>query len=201
MEDCPNEAHNFVATILPFQTNDYKSCCVSLRLKNHYAPEEIKNLQKVGYHIPTQNPIYYLYNWKRSQFTVYNCFELADIKHRSIFRSELDFLIACSWNKDVYYFMDIIESITRDIHCYVIYSNTSQFGCSRVLQPKKHELRNIAQIGGGKNCTLLVAELDIKSLATFQTHGYDSEDDSFKPLPPGFDRENVIRRHKHQFNL
>ncbi|MDD2789025.1 hypothetical protein, partial [Methanoculleus sp.] len=195
---CKNKplAYNLTAAILPFEVKDmYKSCCVSLRIKNHYAPEEIRDLNKNGYDIPCfENAIYHLYEWRGTQFTVYNCFELADIQHRAVFRSELDFLIACSWNKDVSYFMDILESVTRDLHCYVVYSNTSEFGCSRIIQPSRHEKRNLGQIGGGKNSTLLVGELDIESLANFQSHEYDPNDKRFKPLPPGFNRKHVPER-------
>ncbi|MDO9522311.1 MAG: hypothetical protein Q7J08_01195 [Methanocorpusculum sp.] len=196
---CKNKplAYNLTAALLPFEVKDmYKSCCVSLRIKNHYAPEEIRDLNKNGYDIPCfENAIYHLYEWRGTQFTVYNCFELADIQHRAIFRSELDFLIACSWNKDVSYFMDILESVTRDLHCYVVYSNTSEFGCSRIIQPSRHEKRNLGQIGGGKNSTLIVGELDIESLANFQSHEYDANDKRYKPLPPGFKRERAIKRH------
>lgn len=189
-------AFNMTAALLPFQINDkYKSCCVSLRIKNHYGPQEEKELNMCGYSLPDLGTsTYHLYNWRGNQFTIYNCFELADIQHRAIFRSELDFLIACSVNRDVNYFMDILESVVRDIHCYVIYSNTSEYGCSRIIQPKKHEERNIGQIGGGTNCTLLAGDLDIDALRKFQSHQYDETDNSFKPLPPGFDIKKVIER-------
>ncbi|ABN07100.1 hypothetical protein Mlab_0929 [Methanocorpusculum labreanum Z] len=189
-------AFNLTTALLPFQINDkYKSCCVSLRIKNHYGPQEEKELNMCGYSLPDLGTsTYHLYNWRGNQFTIYNCFELADIQHRAIFRSELDFLIACSVNRDVNYFMDILESVVRDIHCYVIYSNTSEYGCSRIIQPKKHEERNIGQIGGGTNCTLLAGDLDIDALRKFQSHQYDETDNSFKPLPPGFDIKKVIER-------
>lgn len=147
-------------------------------------------------YIPEQNTaIYHLYNWRGSQFSVYNCFELADIFHRGMFRSHLDYFIACSYNKDVTYFKDIIDSLTRDLHCYVIHSNTAKYGCSRILEPVKHEERTIAQIGGGKNPVALVGEIDITKLACFQTK-VDAKDSKFKPLPPGFNSEMVIKRHK-----
>ncbi|MDV0443499.1 hypothetical protein [Methanorbis rubei] len=192
-------AFNLTAALLPFQVkNLYKSCCVSLRVKNHYAPGEIFQLENYGYSLPNLNShVYHLYKWRKAQFTVYNCFELADIQHRALFRSELDYLIACSFNKDIHYFMDILDSVVRDVHCYVVYSNTSEFGCSRILRPTKHELKNMMQVGGGVNCTLLAGDLDIEALAKFQSHGYDKTDDSFKALPPGFNSAKVVMRHKH----
>ena len=195
-------AFNVTAAFLPFRVkNLYNSCSVSLRVKNHYAPDEIFELNKCGYALPDSDSyVYHLYHWRDTQFTVYNCFELADIQHRAIFRSELDCMIACSLNKDVHYFMDILESVARDIHCYVIYSNTAEFGCSRVLQPTKYERRNVMQVGGGVSSTLLTGDLDIATLATFQSHGYDKTDETFKPLPPGFDSSRVIMRHTEKLS-
>jgi hypothetical protein len=186
-------AFNMTAALLPFQINElYKSCCVSLRIKNHYAPQEKEELKKFGYSLPDlKSSTYHLYNWRDTQFTIYNCFELADIQHRGIFRCELDYLIACSVNQDVPYFMDILDSVVRDLHCYVIYSNTSEYGCSRIIQPTKQDMKNIAQIGGGANSTLLVGELDIDALRKFHSHEYDGKESPFKPLPPGFNHKNV----------
>lgn len=191
-------AFNVTAAFLPYRVkNLYNSCCVSLRVKNHYAPDEIYQLQKYGYDLPELDTyVYNLYHWNDTQFTIYNCYELADIQHRGIFRSELDCMIACSLNKDIHYFMDILDSVARDVHCYVIYSNTAEFGCSRVIQPTKYERKNVMQVGGGVSSTLLTGELDISALAKFQSKGYDKSDDTFKPLPPGFYSSKVIKRHK-----
>ena len=192
------KAYNFTAAILPYQVSQhYQSCCVSLRLKNYYAPGEIKDLNVNRYEVPEESQhSYNLYEWKGNQFTIYNCFELADIKHRSLFVSELDYLIACSWNKDVDYYANILESMCRDVHCYVMHANTANYGESRILQPTKRELKTLAAIGGGKNATLMVGELDIQKLAEFQVKAYNSDDETFKPLPPGFDSEMVKKRHK-----
>ena len=51
--------------------------------------------------------IYHLCQWKGIQFTVYNCYELTDIVHRCIFRSDLDVLFAVEYNKDINYFSNI----------------------------------------------------------------------------------------------
>lgn len=192
------KAYNFTAAILPYQVSQhYRSCCVSLRLKNYYAPSEIKDIIENRYDVPDQSQhSYNLYEWKGNQFTIYNCFELADIKHRSLFVSELDYLIASSWNRDVDYYANILESMCRDVHCYVIHANTANYGESRILQPTKRELKTLAAIGGGKNSTLMVGELDIQKLAEFQVKAHNSDDETFKPLPPGFDVEKVKKRHK-----
>lgn len=192
---CPKYAAlNTTVALLPFEVEDlYKSCSISLRVKNHYSPSEKQSLQECNYLLPEKKAdIYHLYNWKGTQFTIYNCFELADIKHRSLFLSELDYLIGCSWNKDTHYFNDIIDSVSRDLHCYVIYSNTSDYGCSRILQPTKSETKNIASIGGGATPTLITGDLNISKLRDFQAKPEQNGD--YKPLPPGFNSCKVGKR-------
>lgn len=192
---CPKYAAlNTTVALLPFEVEDlYKSCSISLRVKNHYSPGEKQSLQECSYLLPEKKAdIYHLYNWKGTQFTIYNCFELADIKHRSLFLSELDYLIGCSWNKDIHYFNDIIDSVSRDLHCYVIYSNTSDYGCSRILQPTKSETKNIASIGGGATPTLITGDLNISKLRDFQAKPEQNGD--YKPLPPGFNSCKVGKR-------
>lgn len=189
-------AFNTTVALLPFDVEDYyKSCSISIRVKNHYSPDEKSNLQDCNYLLPEKEAdVYHLYNWKGTQFTIYNCFELADIRHRSLFRSDLDYIIGCSYNRDTHYFNDIIDSVSRDLHCYVIYSNTANYGCSRIIQPTKSETRNIAYIGGGSTPTLITGDLEIAKLRNFQakpTHG-----GYYKPLPPGFDSCRVMKRGK-----
>lgn len=194
-KNCPKYAAlNTTVALLPFEVEDlYKSCSISLRVKNHYSPDEKHSLQECNYLLPEKEAdIYHLYNWKGTQFTIYNCFELADIQHRSIFLSELDYLIGCSWNKDIHYFNDIIDSVSRDLHCYVIYSNTSDYGCSRIIQPTKSDTKNIAYIGGGATPTLITGDINISKLRDFQAKPEQNGD--YKPLPPGFNSCKVRKR-------
>ena len=70
-------ALNIVVTILPFTENNYNSCVIIPRVKNHYAPKEKTLLRSYGYHVPKEvKSIYHLFHWKKSYFSVYNCFEL-----------------------------------------------------------------------------------------------------------------------------
>ena len=106
----------------------------------------------------------------------------------------MDLLVACVWNKDIKYYANILESIMRDLHCYVIQANTSHLGDSLILQPKKTEEMTLLRVLGGDNDVVLTAELDIEKLRDFQltqinaTAGSNSE---FKPLPPGFNPKNA----------
>ena len=93
---------------------------------------------------------YDLINWQNLYFTSFYCFELADTYHRSLFRSKVDLLIASEWNKDTPYFSNIVEALSRDLHCYIAQVNTSQFGDSRLTQPSETARKDILKLKGWK---------------------------------------------------
>ena len=94
------------------------------------------------------------------------------------------------WNKDTNYFDNIVRSASRDLHCYIIQSNTSKYGHSCIIAPKKTEESNPVFIKGGVNATLLVEEIDFDRLRRFQrTLGFESKE--FKDVPPCFNRNDV----------
>ena len=86
-----------------------------------------------------------------------------------------------------------MESLSRDLHCYCIQSNSSDYGDSRVIVPSKTEQRDMLRTKGGLNHTILTGVLDISALRDFQRKEYElqREDKRFKPTPPGFDRRIV----------
>lgn len=187
-------AHNLLVTILPFKENgQYKNARVFIREKNHYSPNEKRNI-KAQRLTPAEGEKkkYYMFVWDGLCFAPYNCFELADINHRSIFKSRIDILTACVWNPDTRYFSNIIESISRDLHCFVIQANSSTYGDSRVTAPRKTDEMDIIKVKGGENSTILTATLKIKELREFQTWEDEGlNDKKYKPTPPGYEREDV----------
>lgn len=203
-----NVAFNLMVTVLPFRINDYNTSLIKVRLKNHYSPNEKELLLGYRLTIPeaknsTENTAmsYDLFHWRKVYFSVYNCFELANIQHRSLFKSKVDFIIASELNKDTNYFSDIAGAWVRDVHSYFIQVNTSQYGDSRILQPSKSFKKDLIQVKGGLNSTVLVNTLEIKKLRDFQFMEYNlqndhinNEDCDFKPTPPDFDRSNVLKR-------
>lgn len=192
-----NECFNLVVAVLPNRNiNGYSECLVSIRNKNHYSPREKIEIESYDLKLPKIDTIYHRYTWRNCCFSVYNCFELTDISHRSKFRSYVDLLIGISWNKDKNYYANIVESTDRDLHCYFAYANTSHFGDSRIVAPKKTEIKDIIRISGGENCVLLKGKIDIKELRDYQKHTYDPLDERFKPTPAGFDHEIVRNERK-----
>lgn len=185
--------YNLVFTILPTNLNNQSTNIVlKARNKNHYSPKEKQIIESYGMLLSeSKKCLYNIFTWRNCIFTVFNCYELSDIQHRGLFREKIDLLIDVSWNQDTPYYSNILESAVRDIHCYAVNVNTSQFGDSRILLPKKTELKNLVQITGGENCTLIKGILNIQELRDFQKHDYVETDEVFKPTPAGFDHDYV----------
>lgn len=192
-----NICYNLAITLLPFEYHGRKEVLIIPRIKNHYSPKEIMTIEGNRKEIPIKKfSTYHLFQWNGIQFSVYNCYELTDILHRSIFRSELDILFAIEYNRDVNYFSNISESVSRDLHCYYVQANTSNYGDSRVVEPKKRDYQNPVRVKGGDNDVILSYELDIASLRKFQsqTHNLQKDHKEFKMTPPDFQHEKVNKR-------
>lgn len=193
-----NSVYNLTAVILPYIEDGFKCSHISFHLKNHYAPGEEQEI--LGYRLsPMMGEGYELYYWKDCWFPVYCCYELASINDRSIFQSYSDLLVAVEYNTDVNYYSNILESLSRDLHCYCIQVNSSIYGDSRITKPSKTEEKDIIRTKGGTNSTILVDEIDITKLRDFQLKEFQLQkaDGSFKPTPPDFDPTIVKRKINH----
>ncbi len=192
--------YNLTAVILPYRKDEYSYAHVVFHQKVHFSPEEKRMIE--GYRfVPMRGDNYQLFQWKDLWFSVYCCYELASLHERALFQSFADLTVAVEWNKDINYFSNIIESMCRDLHCYCIQANSSEYGDSRVMAPAKSEIRDIIKTKGGNNSTILVDEIDIYALRDFQRMEYElqRQDGRFKPTPPNFDA-NIVE-HKQNKTL
>ncbi|MBU5355207.1 hypothetical protein KQI74_23405 [Paenibacillus barcinonensis] len=191
-----NTVYNYQITILPTNNNGFPSCIIKPRLKNHYSPEEIRIIKGYRLKVPRVDYSYDLFVWKGVHFSCFNCYELTDIAHRAFFKSRIDLLVVTEDNRDVNYFSNLAESISRDLHCFFVQVNNAHYGDSRITQPSKTETKNIVQLKGGENSTILIGELNINALRKFQIKEYElqKEERLFKPTPPDFNKDLVIKR-------
>lgn len=192
-----NSIFNLTAVILPYNDLMNKNAYISFHLKTHYAPAEKQEIN--GYRLKEVLGSHYeLYKWYGCYFPVYCCYELTSIIDRSMFQSYADFLVAIEWNRDVNYYSNILESLSRDIHCYCVQVNSSDYGDSRITKPSKTEEKDIMRTKGGINSTILVDEIDIAKMRDFQLKEYELQamDKSFKPTPPGFRPDIVFKKIK-----
>ena len=191
------QALNEVLAALPYRTGTGHWTCIPIRrVKRFYSPEEEFILTNEGLKVPVKKDPYHLFRWRGASFAIYNCYELASIEDRSLFKGKVDFIVASEFNRDINYFSNIVESAARDLHCYVVQVNDSCFGDSRVVSPSKSESMNPLRIKGGENLTFLTMNLNLKTLRTHQRKGYGLQKESkdFKPTPPGFPLDEVQAR-------
>ncbi len=196
------KAYNCVATILPIKTKYFTTATAFLRVKNYYAPKEVKELEGRRRCVPKVKKYYHLFHWRKCYFSVYNCFELANINDRALFKSKVDFIVATEWNPDINYYADIAGSWVRDVHCYFIQCNTSGYGDSCIMQPSKTEESRMVTVKGGINSTVLVDDLNIEKLRDFQfkEHTLQMDDKTFKLTPPDYKTDDVeVRMNNEQF--
>lgn len=192
-----DKVFNLTAVILPYKEKEHRCANISFHLKTHYAPNEKSEIH--GYNFKEiEGNIHELYKWNDCYFPVYCCYELASIKDRALFQSYADFLIAIEWNRDVNYYSNILESLSRDIHCYCIQVNSSDYGDSRVTKPSKTEEKDMIRTKGGKNSTILIETIDISVLRNFQIKNYELQKNNyhFKTTPPNFESEIVMKKIK-----
>ncbi len=187
------QVYNYTAVILPFEYSEtISTAAMFFQLKKHYSPEEKRIISGYGYKSVEKISKRPLYRWNDCYFPVYCCYELTSITDRAEYMSWADMVVAVEYNSDTNYFGNIVESLSRDLHCYFVQVNTSQFGDSRITQPTKTEARNIVSVKGGLNASLLIGEIDIQALREFQIKDYTLQKNGpFKPTPPGIDTEIV----------
>lgn len=198
-----NNAYNILFSIFPVKKKKYNTAIPLLRIKNYYSPSEIQLLRGYHFDVPQNTPEYHLYHWRGLYFSVYNCFELSNIADRAIFKSKVDFIVAVEFNRDVSYFSNIAESWARDLHCFIIQSNPSDYGDSRIIQPTKSETKDIIRVKGGDFPLVLVSTLKISELRDFQRMEYclqtpkSTEPPFYKPSPARYEWEWVEQRIKN----
>ena len=196
-----DKVYNLTAIILPFEHDEHRCAHIAFHSKNHFAPDEIRQIE--GYRLKAMDAIglnrnsrYELYDWNNFWFSVYCCYELASISDRSLFQSYADAIIATEWNHDINYYSNILESLSRDLHCYCIQVNSCDYGDSRVTQPCKTESKDILRTKGGEEASVLVGTIDIAALRNFQIKEYGLQRDvhRFKPTPPQFKADIALRK-------
>jgi hypothetical protein len=185
-----DKVSNYTCIMLPFKIGSYTEVFINFESKKHFSPNEKIAIESRSY-IANENKLKKeptLYKWRGCLFSIFNCYELTDIDYRGRLKGKVDFVVAIEYNKDTNYFSNIIDSLSRDLHCYVVQVNTSDYGDSRIVQPSKTEKKDIVKLKGGENIYLVVNEIDIKKLRKFQLDGHclQQNDDSFKLTPPDF---------------
>lgn len=190
-----NIAFNNVCVISPVLSSGYFSLgIIQFREKNHYAPEEKTTLSKLGLKcFDNKNPLYHIFDNGKYSFSVILCYEFTDIYARAKMKSNVDLLFVPQLNKDTNYFSSIVESVARDLHCFVVQANTSEYGDSRITGPYKTQEKNLLLIKGGETDVVMIETPDIIDLKSSRTYYEDILKNNIdKCLSCTYDKKNRI---------
>ncbi|TCT25839.1 RNA-directed DNA polymerase [Thermomonas haemolytica] len=162
------------------------------------APSEEEELYvKYGQEWDEQPPEKPVYDHKGFSFGVLVCSELQSISYRQRFQGEVDSLFVLSWNRDLETFGALVESAALDVHAYVALVNNRSYGDSRVRAPMKDAYRrDLCRVRGGGDDYVVVVDIDVNSLRSFQSRAkkWPRDNDPFKPVPEGFNVSPRRRR-------
>ena len=193
------EAYNLSFNIFPVKMRCYDTAAFVIRKKNYYAPSEQQLLAAYHKKEPNIEPMYHLIHWRKAYFSTYNCFELSNISDRAIFKSKVDFIVAIEYNRDIHYFTNITESWTRDLHCFIVQTNSSDYGDTKVVQPTKNIYMDVMKIKGGDFPIVMITTLHIDELRKYHRQdvsGQLNEKSSpfYKPTPACYEWKWAERR-------
>lgn len=163
--------YNYLAVVQPSSSRfGFRYALPLIREKNHYAPAEFKILNDYGIECkdPTP-PRTHLIEWNNIRYSDMMCYELTDIGYRCKLRTKIELLLVPELNPDTEYFSNIVESTTRDLHCFVVQVNSSKYGDSRITGPFNSMFKDIVKIKGGENNVLLMGTVDVKELLENRT--------------------------------
>lgn len=192
--------YNLIASLFPYEYDEYKFVYTNLRTKVFYSPEEKRQIKGYGYKY-VEGCEYNLFVWNNIWMPVYCCFEIASILDRSKFFSLSDLFVVVEWNKDTNYFSNIIESLCRDMHSFCVQVNTANYGDSCLVQPAKSYKQVLLRTKGGLNSGVLVGEINVDNLRRFQVKDYELQKDDkfgFKTTPPNFNKSIVREKIKNK---
>lgn len=183
--------YNLTATILPIKNKHMSYSIPFFHQKLYFSPHELDILQNNNCKQAIGQK-HTLFCYGGIYFATYCCYELTSISLRHTFGEIADIIFGVEWNKDTHYFGNVMEALSRDIYCYCVQANMSEYGDSRIIQPTKKDFMNILKVKGGINASVLIGEVDIRNLRKHQRKENDKNDlDIFKPLPAGWNLSKV----------
>lgn len=143
----------------------------------NYMPYEEKQFcfeNNVGYLEP-QLPYYFIFDNGKYRYSTMTCFEATSIQDRALLSDKIEVLYIPVFNKDTYYFSNIIASYVRDASCFIAQANSNEYGDSRISGPFGHIKMDIAKLKGGINNYFVVGDIDLGLVYEKNKKGNDLE--------------------------
>ena len=158
-------AHNVITVFSQIKSGRYNSAVLFAREKNNYAPLEKLLVETECCTVLDNNlPIYMVYDDGGVKFGIFLCYEFTDICARALLKNEVDIIFTPENNSDTTYFSNIIETMSRDLHAFMVQANTSIYGDSRITGPYGRNYRNIVQIKGGDNDSIIIGTINLQEV-------------------------------------
>ena len=158
--------HSFVGNVATNYIMIYdhilKMCL--LKAKNYYPQEEKEILAMNGFKPNYIEPYYFKIDNGLIHYATMTCFDATNIKDRSFLCDKVDTVFMPVYNRDTSYFSSIVSSMARDLSCFVIQANNSEYGDSRITGPMDTIHKEIVQLKGGDNCFTVIGNLDYDGL-------------------------------------
>jgi hypothetical protein len=118
-------------------------------------------------------------------------------------KGKVDALFVPQLNRDTHYFSSIVSATARDLHCFIIQTNTSKYGDSRITAPYKTEMKNIVQVKGGINDVILVGQINLDALhkrqSTYTTELLDVVNTCYNCQKHS--RKDACKKCKHKLSI
>lgn len=135
------------------------------KFKNYFSDLEKFLCVSNGYWFyEPKEPYYYIIDNGKYKYSTMTCFESTNINDRAILCDKIEVLYMPVFNKDTNYFSNIIGSYSRDASCFIVQSNTNEYGDSRITAPYKEKKMDIVKLKGGENNYLVIGNIDLKGL-------------------------------------
>ncbi len=184
-----HEVVNQVRASLVTDAPGYRTYLVYAQNKTRPSPDEKRELHRISGKrvVPDDRDSKLIIRHGDFQFGILICSELTNVEFRSQFRGRIDALFVPQWNQDTEGFSPLVESVSTDLHVFVVQSNNRTHGDCRIRAPYKQERwkRDLIRLKGGMNDYFAIAEIDYLALRRFQSCS-ESPDRPFKPVPDGF---------------
>ena len=199
-----NKVLNLTFIIRPFKVlkgeKEYKDTEIILLPKLYPSPIEYEIFQGSRFSRNKNWEIYipdssdwenqHIVKFKDSTHAVLNCYEAAslDLKYE-ISKEEPEVVHLITNNKDIKYYKQIAESLSRDLMAVSTITNYSQLGGVEVFSPYKEEYRRQISIHkGAKNTHVDICEVDLDAIKYKRLH---NQDNTMKQNPPKYYYRNL----------
>lgn len=149
---------------------EHFSGIVFLKPKNYMSPDE-KSLitynkpQGMGLkYFEPNNKYYFIINDGCICYSTMTCYEATNIVDRALFADQINVLFMPVFNYDTDYFSNIINSLSRDISCFVLQANSNSMGDTKIRMPTYHFLADLVVVKGGSNNYCIVEKINVSEL-------------------------------------